>query len=130
MKLLFLLLCGLFLASCSAPVIMTKPDGTKIVLGAGLLENSTSESANVKLADGTALSYTKAGKNQTSGVTQLAGYIGTAYAVGKAAETSIANTHSNNAAATAQAGIAAKTTTTTTAIKAGAPVAPVTVNAP
>lgn len=60
------------------------PDGTKISLGGSLLENTTSESATYTNGS-TSLTYTKTGKNQSAGIGQLAGILGTASAVKSAA---------------------------------------------
>jgi hypothetical protein len=53
------------LVSCSVGPTVIRPDGTKIMLGAALLERTTDESATVTLSDGTQLAFAKKGKDQT-----------------------------------------------------------------
>lgn len=53
------------LGSCSVGPVIVRPDGSKIALGASLLEKSTDESATVTMPDGTELAYNKRGKDQT-----------------------------------------------------------------
>ncbi len=63
-----LLILPVFLVAChSAPTVIFKPDGSKIVnLGVSVFEKTTDESAAVTLPDGTQLAYTKKGKDQTN----------------------------------------------------------------
>jgi len=55
------------LNSCaSAPTVVIRPDGTKLInLGTNLFEDSKTESALVDLSDGTKIAYYKTGKSQS-----------------------------------------------------------------
>jgi hypothetical protein len=60
-----LLLAGLPLVSCASGPIITRPDGTKVVINPSLLEKTTEESAVVAFPDGLQIAYSKKGKDQT-----------------------------------------------------------------
>lgn len=51
--------------SCSSGPIVTRPDGTKVVMSPSVFEKSTSESALVQFQDGLTVAYQKNGKDQT-----------------------------------------------------------------
>lgn len=55
----------LSLVSCSSGPIVTRPDGTKIVMSPSVFEKSTDESAVVRFPDGLEVAYSKKGKDQT-----------------------------------------------------------------
>lgn len=55
----------LFLVSCSSGPIVTRPDGTRIVMSPSVFEKSTDESAVVRFPDGLEVAYAKKGKDQT-----------------------------------------------------------------
>ena len=65
MRPIVLVLC-VFAAACSSGPVIMRPDGTRILLGASVLEKSTKEEAAVVLPDGTQLTYAKRGKDQTA----------------------------------------------------------------
>lgn len=62
-----IILSPLLLVACaSAPTVVIRPDGTKLInLGTNLFEDSKTESALVDLPDGTKIAYYKTGKSQT-----------------------------------------------------------------
>jgi len=61
------------LASCTvAPTVIRRPDGSMVAsLGASILESTDSESGNIVMSDGTQISYTKTGKDQTKVVSDV-----------------------------------------------------------
>lgn len=56
----------LLVACATAPTVVIRPDGTKLInLGTNIFEDSKTESALVDLPDGTKIAYYKTGKSQT-----------------------------------------------------------------
>lgn len=78
-----LLLSLLCLTSCTLhPLIYTNPQGANIVsLGGSVMTKSKTESASLTLADGTTMSYSTTGKNETTVPTAIiAGSVATSLA--------------------------------------------------
>lgn len=89
------------LASCTVnPFVSTSANGTKIAsLGGSVFTKAKMEAGEIVQADGTRLSYTRTGKNETTGITTSVA----AYAAGQ-----VAQAYSDSKAATDQAKVAAE----------------------
>lgn len=71
------LLPFLLLVSCASGPIVTRADGTKVVINPSLFEKTTEESAAVIFQDGLQIAYSKRGKDQTSVANMAIGTWGT-----------------------------------------------------
>lgn len=87
-------------SSCTLnPFTAVRADGTKIAsLGGSVFTKAKAESGEIVQADGTRLSYSRTGKNETTGITTSVA----AYAAGQ-----VAQAYSDSKAATDQAVVAA-----------------------
>lgn len=142
--LLLSLFVALSLVSCNIGPTVRMADGSLLTTGGSFLSESVADARSVAGPNGIKLNWVVKGKNET-GVAKagLAAYttvgglkeVGKAVASREATKQVVAKEGTKQVGlteATKQLGITttAKTTTTETAIGAGAPVTPVTVNAP
>lgn len=74
MKQIILLLIFALLQACSVnPTVVTRPDGTVVAsTGGSIFSNSTAEGGEIKMPNGTTISYFKQGKDETTGVVDIA----------------------------------------------------------